>query len=103
MNDRGYYWAHGEPNNYMGTQEDCLMTSKEENGKFHDGSCDMENGVLCQAGMKIISSFSKGRVKVYRVPGTIYRGGKDFFSKKIRGRRLFSTKKGGRRLFTEKK
>ena len=102
MNDRGYYWAHGEPNNYMGTQEDCLMTSKEENGKFHDGSCDMENGVLCQAGMKIISSFSKGRVKIYRVPGTIDRGAKTFFRKKLGGEDFFQLKKGGEDFFQKK-
>ena len=52
MSVKNTYWESGEPNNYNGVQEDCMMTNYHRNpGRFHDAPCGWAGPkFLCQKG-----------------------------------------------------
>ena len=51
-------WAPGEPNNFMGRQEDCMILLKQGGGKWFDAPCNWGAPYfLCQKGKKNIMAF----------------------------------------------
>ena len=51
------YWNPGEPNSYLGKEEDCAFLDYGmygQTGRWHDGPCTtMRNGFVCEIGKNI--------------------------------------------------
>ncbi|KAM3616959.1 uncharacterized protein V6R79_000290 [Siganus canaliculatus] len=54
------YWRQGEPNNYQGTQENCVVAYFDNSGRWTDWSCDRKTAFICY-------SAPRGSRKVVRV------------------------------------
>ncbi|KAM3617663.1 uncharacterized protein V6R79_009393 [Siganus canaliculatus] len=57
------YWAQGEPNNYQGFQENCVITYFHNSGRWGDWPCDRKTAFICYSAPRVSRKVVRVKLK----------------------------------------